>query len=336
MAFLTGNRITANGTYDVPVFPGQTYVVSAAGTYDSGTLAISWVDDSGNVSPFDLSPLTSGETRNITAPTRLIRLTLTGATSPEITIGITPAGKEAGGGGLSEEDVENKILTTPVWPPYDSIPASAGGTGLRPLPEGSAWFEVEFDTSSGYLILPAFVDMPPMWSGDGTYIASPWSLPYDPNSPRPIENVVNSPTQYVTQFFYFGPSFWPVLKLEGIDGGVFARSGGLGEVTLGLDLPYSSVTSTMPLPNTDILNGNILITDFDYIHATVAGCPQWIDLPNAAMGEAAVDALLAHLVACGKYYGQLVLDGSYTAAPSAAGLASKATLVSRGWIVDTN
>lgn len=52
-----------------------------------------------------------------------------------------------------------------------------------------------------------------------------------------------------------------------------------------------------------------------------------------ALTQAAVDALLAAAVAGGASGGTLALEGGTNATPSAAGLASKATLVGRGWTV---
>lgn len=59
---------------------------------------------------------------------------------------------------------------------------------------------------------------------------------------------------------------------------------------------------------------------------------------NNLLPQATVDALLAAFVAAGKASGTRVLElgGTGNATPSAAGLADKATLVSRGWTVTTN
>ena len=59
---------------------------------------------------------------------------------------------------------------------------------------------------------------------------------------------------------------------------------------------------------------------------------------NNLLTQAAVDAILAAFVAAGRASGTRVLNlgGTGNAAPSAAGLADKATLQSRGWTVTTN
>ncbi len=59
---------------------------------------------------------------------------------------------------------------------------------------------------------------------------------------------------------------------------------------------------------------------------------------NNLLMQAAVDAILAAFVAAGRTTGTRILNlgGTGNAAPSAAGLADKATLQSRGWTVTTN
>ena len=57
---------------------------------------------------------------------------------------------------------------------------------------------------------------------------------------------------------------------------------------------------------------------------------------NNLLTQAAVDAILAAFVAAGRTTGTLNLGGTGNAAPSAAGLADKTTLQSRGWTVTTN
>ena len=57
---------------------------------------------------------------------------------------------------------------------------------------------------------------------------------------------------------------------------------------------------------------------------------------NCALSQASVDGILASLVTAGKSNGTVNMHGGTSATPSAAGLASKATLVSRGWTVTHN
>ena len=57
---------------------------------------------------------------------------------------------------------------------------------------------------------------------------------------------------------------------------------------------------------------------------------------NCALSQASVDGILASLVTAGRTNGTVNVHGGTSATPSAAGLASKATLVSRGWTVTHN
>jgi hypothetical protein len=57
---------------------------------------------------------------------------------------------------------------------------------------------------------------------------------------------------------------------------------------------------------------------------------------NCALSQASVDGILASLVTAGKTNGTLNMNGGTSSTPSAGGLASKATLVSRGWTVTHN
>lgn len=239
-------------------------------------------------------------------------------------------------GGIDAPAVTSLIQSTPVWPPYDSIPASAGGTGLRPLPEYAAWFEMAFDASGGSFVMPVGD------GGEGTLMDATGRLytpnalyPYPHNSIPPIGQVMRSPN-YEGSIWFWQPSYG-TLKLESTQSGYLTgRSGNLYAVTLGSNGPFDHAEwSIVPLLNCQLFFCRGEITEFDLTHATAAGCPTYIEVPDCYLAESSIDALLAHLVATGKMYGNIYANGS-NAAPSAAGLASKATLVSRGWIVDTN
>ncbi len=58
--------------------------------------------------------------------------------------------------------------------------------------------------------------------------------------------------------------------------------------------------------------------------------------PTCLLNQAALDGILAALVTNGASNGNCVLNGAGNGTPSAAGLASKAILVSRGWTVFVN
>lgn len=61
-----------------------------------------------------------------------------------------------------------------------------------------------------------------------------------------------------------------------------------------------------------------------------------IDMHNNLLPQASVDLVLAAVVAAGATAGTLNLGGTGNATPSAAGLANKATLITRTWTVTTN
>jgi hypothetical protein len=83
---LDGNKITADGSYEVNTLPGSRYTFSASGDFGGGSLAIQWLDSAGNATAFEESPITAAGTFILTAPSSQIRLVLTGATYPDITL----------------------------------------------------------------------------------------------------------------------------------------------------------------------------------------------------------------------------------------------------------
>lgn len=90
-AALSGNTISADGTYTVTTFPGKKYTFAAGGTFGGGSLALNWHDQSGNTGALGDSPSTAAETYTFTAPTNQVDLVLTGSTDPTISISLTLA-----------------------------------------------------------------------------------------------------------------------------------------------------------------------------------------------------------------------------------------------------
>jgi len=81
--------ITANGTTTIPVIPGQFYVLGAAGTWDSGSLAINWVDSASNIVALSGSPLTANGLITFRAPTGTISLVMSSvASASNVTISL--------------------------------------------------------------------------------------------------------------------------------------------------------------------------------------------------------------------------------------------------------
>ena len=84
------------------------------------------------------------------------------------------------------------------------------------------------------------------------------------------------------------------------------------------------------------INTNAQLTSFA-VPATICGMDyNYGSFGANALDETTVDAILAACVAGGAEYCGCYLDGGTNAAPSAAGLANKATLVSRWWDVFHN
>lgn len=90
MANLSGNNpITANGTYTFPVTAGKYYSFGAAGTWDSGSLAINWTDKAGNNVALPDSPLTANGGFVFCAPTNQLTLVMSSvASASSVTISI--------------------------------------------------------------------------------------------------------------------------------------------------------------------------------------------------------------------------------------------------------
>lgn len=61
-----------------------------------------------------------------------------------------------------------------------------------------------------------------------------------------------------------------------------------------------------------------------------------VNVSNNLLDQTSIDLILSDLVSAGATSGSAVLGGTGNAAPSAAGITSKSTLVSRGWTVTTN
>jgi len=104
---------------------------------------------------------------------------------------------------------------------------------------------------------------------------------------------------------------------------------------------FNQLTGNIPS-----LSANTALTEFrcdnnqitGWSGGTVSATLGDFQAPNNLLMQAAVDAILAAFVAAGRTTGTRILNlgGTGNAAPSAAGLADKATLQSRGWTVTTN
>jgi hypothetical protein len=73
-----------------------------------------------------------------------------------------------------------------------------------------------------------------------------------------------------------------------------------------------------------------------FIRPTFTSSINYIDLVGVIMDQATVNGLLVEVNAFGTSGGTILLDGANVAAPSGAGAAAVAALISRGWTVVTN
>jgi len=83
--------ITSDGTYAlVAPFSGTNYVLYAAGTFGSGTVTLGFIDSEDTFAPFknasneDVTLTASGGAIVTAPPSKLLAVSVTGSTSPEI------------------------------------------------------------------------------------------------------------------------------------------------------------------------------------------------------------------------------------------------------------
>jgi len=149
-AALSGNKISADGTYTVSTLPGKRYVFAASGDFGSGSLAIQW-NDGTTATAFSNSPATAAETWTFTAPSRQVDLVLSGSTAADITVGISLVdGTDAlvESADTSTTGGANKIpifgatgdLTTGAWN-NDNVIGSPGGNFWFPDKRGVKWLD---------------------------------------------------------------------------------------------------------------------------------------------------------------------------------------------------
>lgn len=77
------NPITADGTYTIPVKPGQRYAFGASSASWAGSLAVGWQDEAGNIVAFPDSPRTANGGFEFISPGKTLALVASG------TIGVT-------------------------------------------------------------------------------------------------------------------------------------------------------------------------------------------------------------------------------------------------------
>ena len=92
MALLNDNNpITADGDYDVSVYPGRRYLFTARDDFGGGTLTLKTKNPiDGLFYAATGGAFTDDAEFDFTADGNLVRLTLAGATDPNIPVSITP------------------------------------------------------------------------------------------------------------------------------------------------------------------------------------------------------------------------------------------------------
>ena len=84
MELIGNNPITANGVYTLRVDPGRRYAFGASSAAWSGSLAVQWVDNSGNATSFAGSPLIAPGNLEFTAPSGMVQFVMSGTTQLQI------------------------------------------------------------------------------------------------------------------------------------------------------------------------------------------------------------------------------------------------------------
>jgi hypothetical protein len=142
------------------------------------------------------------------------------------------------------------------------------------------------------------------------------------------------------------PDISPCTGMTQVYAGACGFSGSLPSLSANTALLVLTCNSNSLSGNIPTLASNTVLGDFEPASNQFTGVAPGFAVPpslhvayfqNNLLTQAAVDAILAAFVtagAVGAY--QLNAGGTGNATPSAAGLANKATLVTRGWTVTTN
>jgi hypothetical protein len=81
------NKITANGSYSLQTYPGQTYVFAVSGNFGGGSLAVRWLEGATGTA-YAGSPVTAATSLVFVAATTNAELVLSGATAPDLTVSV--------------------------------------------------------------------------------------------------------------------------------------------------------------------------------------------------------------------------------------------------------
>lgn len=88
-------NITADGTTEFRTGVGKNYLFTAAGTFGSGTLTLTWTDGTNDVAYPDAALTADGgvEFAAVSNPTKVV---LSGSSSPDILVSISPVSQRGG------------------------------------------------------------------------------------------------------------------------------------------------------------------------------------------------------------------------------------------------
>jgi hypothetical protein len=162
--------------------------------------------------------------------------------------------------------------------------------------------------------------------------------------------VFNQALTYVDMGLNAGLS-GPLPSISGNLGMAIFQCGGCNFTGVNPSLAVNTALTGYALNNNNIIGSihtlapNTLLTFYNVatnfltavdVGFAVPAALKTIDMHNNLLPQASVDAVLAAVVAAGATAGTLNLGGTGNATPSAAGLADKATLITRTWTVTTN
>ena len=92
MASLSDNNpITADGDYDVNLRPGRDWAITVGGTWGSGTATVKYHDGTNYIAYEDFALTADGGKKVLVPSPGLVRVTVSGSTSPSLTVTTTEA-----------------------------------------------------------------------------------------------------------------------------------------------------------------------------------------------------------------------------------------------------
>lgn len=100
--------ITSDGSAVITTFTGQRYIVGISGDFGGGSMAVNWLDDDGDATPYNGSPLTEGGAIGIDAASPRLQLVLTGSTSPTLEAVVDLVSRSSNFGGFESVAISSE------------------------------------------------------------------------------------------------------------------------------------------------------------------------------------------------------------------------------------